>query len=84
MIEIDFYSAISIFLSVFLLASFFYFIFTDGAKRKNTSLDARYLWHCSVCLHAYFDARRSSFSHCPKCGSINKKDINGKAGKDAL
>jgi len=74
MISLDFSLAIALY-AVFLLFVFFLFwVFTDKQKDKDLSLDARFIWFCSVCAHTFVNTKAETLSVCPRCGSYNKKN----------
>jgi len=73
MINLDFYSAIAVFILLFLSLVLGLWIFAAKARTKKISLDERFIWHCAVCTYAYINTRDDVISVCPRCGSYNKK-----------
>jgi hypothetical protein len=72
-ITLDFYAAIAAYVilavGVFLLS----WVFTRKEKEKQLPLDARFIWHCSVCTYTYINTKDETITTCPRCGSFNKK-----------
>jgi hypothetical protein len=73
MISIDFYSAIGLYILLFLSTLLIFWVFNKNGRNKNLTLDPRFIWFCSVCTYTYFNTREENISLCPRCGSYNKK-----------
>jgi hypothetical protein len=73
MINIDFSLAVS--LCALLLVSIVLgvWLFSNKQKDKDLSLDAKFIWHCSICTYTYINTQADTISTCPRCGSYNKK-----------
>jgi hypothetical protein len=72
MISIDFSQAIA--LSVFILINVILVFWVFGRKEKNKdlTLDAKFIWFCSVCAYTYINTKEEVISVCPRCGNYNK------------
>jgi len=73
MINLDFTSAISLYLFLFINLLLIFWLFAKKQKDKDISLDERFIWFCSVCTYTYINTREELISVCPRCGSYNKK-----------
>ncbi len=73
MINLNFYLAVSLYLSVFLTIVLISWLFTRKQKYKELSLDPELIWYCSVCTYTYINTKEDRISACPRCGSYNKK-----------
>jgi len=75
MITINFYWAISLYIFLFLGALVGFWLLERRQKDKDLSLDAKFIWFCSVCTYTYINTQEESISLCPRCNSYNKKNI---------
>jgi hypothetical protein len=73
MITLDFYAAIAAYVILVLCVVLLSWIFTRKDKDKLRPLDARFIWHCSVCTYTYINTKDETITTCPRCGSFNKK-----------
>lgn len=74
MIVLDFYAAVAVFVTIFLVFILGVWVFSAREERtKEISLEERFIWHCSVCTYAYVNTKEDVLSVCPRCGSYNKK-----------
>jgi len=74
MISIDFSTAISLYLFIFISAVLLIWLLTKMQKDKNLSLDPKFIWFCSICTYTYINTKEEAISTCPRCGSYNKKE----------
>jgi predicted Zn-ribbon and HTH transcriptional regulator len=73
MINLDFSSAVSLYLSAILVAVALVWVLGRKQKEKNLALDPRFTWFCSICTYTYINTREETISVCPRCGSYNKR-----------
>jgi tellurite resistance protein TehA-like permease len=73
MINIDFSSAVAIYLILIFIVVLVVWVFRGRQRDKELSLDPRFMWFCSVCTYTYVSTKAGSISLCPRCGSYNKK-----------
>ena len=73
MITINFYLAVSLYLILLLAALLLAWLLGIKEKDKDLSVDARFIWFCTVCSYTYIDTKENLLSVCPRCGSYNKK-----------
>ncbi|MBU3911961.1 MAG: hypothetical protein KKD90_05185 [Candidatus Omnitrophica bacterium] len=74
MIEIEFSSAIAIFIFLTVFIVFVIWLFTEKKKALGLlSPESRFLWQCNICTYVYIDSRHNAISQCPRCNSYNKK-----------
>ncbi|MBL7151152.1 MAG: hypothetical protein ISS32_01740 [Candidatus Omnitrophica bacterium] len=74
MISIDFSQAIALYIFIFIDAILIFWIFSRKQKDKDLTLDAKFIWFCSVCTYTYINTREEAISTCPRCGNYNKKN----------
>ncbi|MDD5347748.1 MAG: hypothetical protein PHT59_03950 [Candidatus Omnitrophica bacterium] len=73
MINLEFSTAISLYLAAVLAAVFALWVLARREKYKEPFLEEKYLWFCSVCTYTYVSTTEESISVCPRCASFNKK-----------
>jgi hypothetical protein len=74
MIRLDFYSAVGLYIFLFLGIILIIWLISRRDKEQDLNLDSRFLWFCSVCTYTYVNTKEEKISACPRCGSYNKKD----------
>jgi hypothetical protein len=74
MINLDFYSAVALYIFFILNIIFLIWLFAKKEKDKDLSLDPKFIWFCSVCSYTYINTKEEVISNCPRCGSYNKKN----------
>lgn len=74
MINLDFSLAIALYTVFVLVAVLSVWMFNKKEKKKDQTLDPRFIWFCSVCTYTYINTKQDKISTCPRCGSYNRKD----------
>ncbi|MFH0762394.1 MAG: hypothetical protein V1925_00705 [Candidatus Omnitrophota bacterium] len=75
MISIDFSQAIALYLLLFINAILLFWVFSRKDKNKDLTLDAKFIWFCSICTYTYINTKEEVISVCPRCGNYNKKNL---------
>jgi hypothetical protein len=70
----DFSVAIAIFALIILAFLLLPWVLEKKHKNKDLSLDAKFIWFCSICSYTYINTKQDIISLCPRCGSYNKKE----------
>ena len=73
MITINFYLAIALYLVLIVGAVLLAWLLGVKEKDKDLSVDARFIWFCTVCSYTYIDTKGNPLSICPRCNSYNRK-----------
>lgn len=73
MLNLDFYSAVAIYLCLGLALAMYTWIFNKKQKDKDLTLDPKFIWFCSICTYTYINTKEDAISICPRCGNYNKK-----------
>ena len=73
MIALDFSWAVGIFALLILLAFLAGRLEFRHTTEKESLLDPKFIWVCSVCTYNFVKTREEAISVCPRCGSFNKK-----------
>ena len=73
MINLDFSLGVALYLLLILNAVLIIWVSSGKPKDKDLTLDARFIWFCSVCAYTYINTKEDVISTCPRCGSFNKK-----------
>lgn len=73
MITLDFSIAVSLLVLFSIAAIFIFWLMKRREKDRETSLDERFIWFCSICTYTYVNTKEGSISICPRCGSYNKR-----------
>jgi len=74
MINIDFYSGVTIYIILVVNAILLIWLLDrNRQKEKDLSLDQRFIWFCSICTYTYINTKEEAISICPRCGNYNKR-----------
>jgi len=78
MIKLDISLAIFLYLFSTVIGIFIVWIWTE--KKPGLSLYLKNddnVWQCSVCSYMYTEGKTAGLSRCPRCNSINKREVQG-------
>ena len=76
MIKLDISVALFFYLFFTVILVFGLWIWFDrGSRLKLFKSERRNVWQCSVCKYVYTDENNDEFSRCPRCNSINKREV---------
>ena len=74
MINIDFSFGITIYMIIVVnVILLIWFFDKNRQKKKDLSLDERFIWFCSICTYTYVNTKEEVISICPRCGNYNKR-----------
>lgn len=72
MIELSLTSALVLYSAIILAGAFLVWCYTEANVRRAQRLMTKQdLWRCAYCAFSYLDEEATSYSTCPRCGSIN-------------
>jgi len=77
-IKLDISVALFLYLFFTVIVTFALWIWLERDSKVNAfKVSRENVWQCSVCSYVYTDTKNEDFSRCPRCRSINKKEVGG-------
>ena len=74
MIPVDLSVALGVYLVVALGWVVVFWVVNESRRRgRDFVAEEKCRWTCALCVTPYIDSVADSFSRCPKCGNLNKR-----------